>query len=143
MNLADITAIFCRYWSIFSKKYPWIINAIWKFFEKDQYYLFQSLCINKRIESFFFCENKSPGADEINFDIIKYCFGEVCGPFSHSTPQNMQLLSLQIRSTNHLRMTTTPLAFLPTCQRRLIQSIIQYFWKAWNLWNYGCKCCLV
>ena len=96
MNLADITAIFCRYWSIFSKKYPWIINAIWKFFEKDQYYLFQSLCINKRIESFFFCENKSPGADEINFNIIKYCFGEVCGPFSHSTEHAIAQLADQI-----------------------------------------------
>ena len=41
-----------------------------------------------------------------------------------ATLQNMQLHSLLIRSTNHLRTTTTPLVFLSTSQRRLIKSII-------------------
>ena len=27
--------------------------------------------------------NKSPGADEINFNVIKYCFGELCGPVKY------------------------------------------------------------
>ena len=148
--------------------------------------------------------NKSSGADEINFNVIKHCFGELCRPlkylfdsqlksgvfpdlikiaivspvfktgdtadvsnyrpvsvlpcfskilervrynrlykcltdqkilhtqpqqfdFRKTTLQNMQLLSLQIRSTNQLRTTTTPLAFSSTCERRLMQSIIQCF----------------
>ena len=47
-------------------------------------------------DSFFLSENKSPGADEINFNIIKYCFGEVCGPFSHSTEHAIAQLADQI-----------------------------------------------
>ena len=35
--------------------------------------------------------NKSAGAYEINFDVIKHCFGELCGPFKYlfdSSPQS-------------------------------------------------------
>ena len=42
---------------------------------------------------------------------------------------NIQLFSLYIISTNHLRTTTTPLVFLSTCQRSLIQSIMQLLKK--------------
>ena len=35
--------------------------------------------------------NKSPGADEINFNVIKYCFGELCGPVKY-------LFDLSLRS---------------------------------------------
>ena len=27
--------------------------------------------------------NKSPGVDEINFNVIKHCFGELCGPLKY------------------------------------------------------------
>ena len=67
--------------------------------------------------------------------LYKYLTDQKC--YTHNilalektTLQNIQLLSLSIRSTNHLRMTTTPLVFLSTCQRPLIQSLIQYFWKS-------------
>ena len=153
-------------------------------------------------EAFFSLKTiKSSGADEINFNVIKHHFRELCGPlkylsdsslqsglfpdlmkiaiispvfktgdavdisnyrpisvlscfskiiervmcnrlykyltdkkifhtqqigFRKSTLQNMQLLSLYIRSTNHVKTTPTSLALLSTCQRRLIQAIIQY-----------------
>ena len=32
---------------------------------------------------FFLKTNKSPGADEINFNVIKHCFGELCGPLKY------------------------------------------------------------
>ena len=38
----------------------------------------QSLSINELKDPFFSLKtNKSPGADEINFNVIKYCFGEL------------------------------------------------------------------
>ena len=42
----------------------------------------QSLSINELKDAFFFSlkTNKSPGTDEINFNVIKHCFGELCGP---------------------------------------------------------------
>ena len=40
----------------------------------------QSLSINELKDAFSFLEtNKSPGADEINFSVIKHCFGELYG----------------------------------------------------------------
>ena len=42
----------------------------------------QSLSINELKDAFFSLEtNKSPGADEINFNVIKYRFWELCGVF--------------------------------------------------------------
>ena len=32
--------------------------------------------------SFSLKTNKSPGADKINFNVIKHCFEELCGPFT-------------------------------------------------------------
>ena len=41
----------------------------------------QSLLINELKNIFFSLKtNKSPGADKINFNVIKHCFGELCGP---------------------------------------------------------------
>lgn len=34
--------------------------------------------------------NKSPVSNEINFDTIKYCFGELCGPFKYSFDSLLQ-----------------------------------------------------
>ena len=46
--------------------------------------LSQSLSINELKDAFFFLKtNKSPGADEINFNIIKHCVGELCGPLKY------------------------------------------------------------
>ena len=38
--------------------------------------------VNEQIERclFYLKTNKSPGADELNFNVIKHCFGELCGP---------------------------------------------------------------
>ena len=38
----------------------------------------------------FFSENKSPAADEINFNVIKHCFGELCGPLKHLSDLSLQ-----------------------------------------------------
>ena len=44
----------------------------------------QSLSINELKDAFFSLKtNKSPGADEINFNVIKHCFGELCGPLKY------------------------------------------------------------
>ena len=53
-------------------------------FEKSQHYLTQLVFINRRIEScpFYLKTSKSSGADEINFNVIKHCFGELYGPLS-------------------------------------------------------------
>ena len=43
--------------------------------------------------------NKSPGADEINFNVIKHCFGELCVPLKYlfdSSLQNGLFLDLMI-----------------------------------------------
>ena len=33
---------------------------------------------------------KSPGADEINFNVIKHCFGELCGPLKYLFDLSLQ-----------------------------------------------------
>ena len=44
----------------------------------------QSLSINELKDAFFSLKtNKSPGANEINFNVIKHCFGELCGPLKY------------------------------------------------------------
>ena len=44
----------------------------------------QSLSANVLKDAFFSLKtNKSPGADEINFNIIKHCVGELCGPLKY------------------------------------------------------------
>ena len=53
--------------------------------------LSQSLSINELKDAFFFLKtNKSPGADEINFNIIKHCFGELCGPLKYLFDLSLQ-----------------------------------------------------
>ena len=63
-----------------------------KVFEKGQYYPAESVYINKRIERCLFSlkTNKSPGADEVNFNVIKHCFGELCGPLKHLFDLSLQ-----------------------------------------------------
>ena len=62
------------------------------FFEKGKYYLAQSVFIYKQIERCLFSLklNKRPGADEINFNVIKYCFGELCGPLKYLFDSSLQ-----------------------------------------------------
>ena len=44
----------------------------------------QSLSANELKDAFFSLKtNKSPGADETNFNIIKHCVGELCGPLKY------------------------------------------------------------
>ena len=52
----------------------------------------QSVLINELKDAFFFSlkTNKSPGADEINFSIIKHCFGELCGPLKYLFDLSLQ-----------------------------------------------------
>ena len=43
-----------------------------------------SISINKLNESFFSLKaNKSPGYDDINFNVVKKCFGEINEPLKH------------------------------------------------------------
>ena len=51
----------------------------------------QSLSANELKDAFFSLKtNKSPGADEINFNIIKHCFGELCGPLKYLFDLSLQ-----------------------------------------------------
>ena len=44
----------------------------------------QSLSINELKDAFFSLKtNKSSGAAEINFNVFKHCFGELCGPLKY------------------------------------------------------------
>ena len=51
----------------------------------------QSLSINKLKDAFFSLKtNKSLGADEINFNVIKHCFGELCDPLNYLFDSSLQ-----------------------------------------------------
>ena len=51
----------------------------------------QSLSINELKDAFFSLKtNKSSGADEINFNVIKHCFGELCGPLKYLFDSSLQ-----------------------------------------------------
>ena len=51
----------------------------------------QSLSINELKDTFFSLKaNKSSGADEINFNVIKHCFGEFCGPLKYLFDSSLQ-----------------------------------------------------
>ena len=51
----------------------------------------QSLSANVLKDAFFSLKtNKSPGADEINFNVIKHCFGELCGPYKYLFDLSLQ-----------------------------------------------------
>ena len=51
----------------------------------------QSLSISELKDAFFFSEKKkSPGADEINFNVIKHCFGKLCGPLKYLFDLSLQ-----------------------------------------------------
>ena len=39
---------------------------------------------------FLWKQTKSPGADEINFNVIKHCFGELCGPLKYLFDLSLQ-----------------------------------------------------
>ena len=41
--------------------------------------------------SFSLKTNKSPGADEMNFNVIKHCFGELCGPPNYLLNSSLQI----------------------------------------------------
>ena len=52
----------------------------------------QSLSINELKDAFFSLKtNKSSGADEINFNVIKHCFGELCGPLKYLFDSSLQI----------------------------------------------------
>ena len=52
----------------------------------------QFLSINEMIDaSFSLKTNKSPGADEMNFNVIKHCFGELCGPPNYLLNSSLQI----------------------------------------------------
>ena len=52
----------------------------------------QSLPTNELKDAFFYLEiNKSSGADEINFNVTKHCFGELCGPFKYIFDSSLQI----------------------------------------------------
>ena len=72
-------------------KYSKKSNFPWKL--KIGNKLAQSVSINERIErcGFFSLKtNKSPGADETNFNVIEYCFGELWGPLKYLFDLSLQ-----------------------------------------------------
>ena len=51
----------------------------------------QSLSRNELKDAFFSPKtNESPGADERNFNVIKHCFGELCGPLKYLFDSSLQ-----------------------------------------------------
>ena len=53
--------------------------------------LSQSLSINELKDAFFSLKtNKIPGADERNFNVMKHCFGELCGPLKYLFDSSLQ-----------------------------------------------------
>ena len=51
----------------------------------------QPLSINELKDAFFSLKtNKSSGADEINFNVIKHCFEELCGPLKYLFDSSLQ-----------------------------------------------------
>ena len=52
----------------------------------------QSLSIKELKDNFLFSlkANKSTGADEINFNVMKHCFGELCGPLKYLLDLSLQ-----------------------------------------------------
>ena len=51
----------------------------------------QSLSTNELKDAFFSPKtNESHGADEINFNVIKNCFGELCGPLKYLFDSSLQ-----------------------------------------------------
>ena len=51
----------------------------------------QSLSINELKDAFFSLKaNKSPGADEITFNVIKHCFGELYGSLKYLFDSSLQ-----------------------------------------------------
>ena len=51
----------------------------------------QSLSINELKDALFSLKtNKRSGADEINFNVIKHCFGEICGPLKYLFDSSLQ-----------------------------------------------------
>ena len=51
----------------------------------------QSLSMNELKDPFFSLKtNKSPDADEINFNVVKNCFGELCGPLKYLFDSSLQ-----------------------------------------------------
>ena len=71
----------------------------------------QSLSANELKDAFFSLKtNKSPGADEINFNVIKHCFGELCGPLKYLFDLSLQsgvfpdLMKIAIVSRLYLKL---------------------------------------
>ena len=51
----------------------------------------QSLLINELKDVFFSLKtNKSSGTNEMNFNVIKHCFGELCGPLKYLFDSSLQ-----------------------------------------------------
>ena len=52
----------------------------------------QSLLINELKDAFYSLKtNKASGADEIKFDVIKHCLGELFGPLKHLFDSSLQI----------------------------------------------------
>ena len=71
----------------------------------------QPLSANDLKDAFFSLKtNKSPGADEINFNVIKHCFGELCGPLKYLFDLSLQsgvfpdLMKIAIVSRLYLKL---------------------------------------
>ena len=51
----------------------------------------ESLSANELKDAFFSLKtNKNPGADEIDLNVIKHCFGELCGPLKYLFDLSLQ-----------------------------------------------------
>ena len=88
MNLTNILKILVH----LNQKISLIQRCHLKVFWKGSILPAHSIFIYKWIQRcLFFSEtNKSPGGDEINFNVIKHCFGELCGPLEYLFDSSLQ-----------------------------------------------------
>ena len=84
MNLTSILQILVHPWQNISLIHRYGLKV----------YHCQVSLINKRIQidAFYSLKaNKSSGADEINFNVIKHCLGELCGPLKYLFDSSLQI----------------------------------------------------
>ena len=76
---------FYECWAKFSQKVPNSSNSFTSFLNQTHSITEKNLLsINELKETFFSLKtNKSPGCDDINFNVVKKCFGEINEPLKH------------------------------------------------------------
>ena len=94
----------------------------------------QSLSIKELKDNFLFSlkTNKSPGADEINFNVIKHCFGELCGPLKYLFDLSLQsgifpglmIIAIVFKTENTADISNYPLISIFPCFSKILERLM-------------------